>query len=210
MMLKRVSLDTTTYSRRTYLVSSGDTLSAQKARAFEDELSKAGYDESRLSPSDSSYTIATIPRSRKVHQSLLTAPFSTVCCMWSCFLVLLNRHPDQKAIWSSGMETLRLPNLILTNGPGNAVCIIVIAKIMRCVYTFLSLIPWHGDKSSDARRSSYPRTIFIESWARVKSLSLSGRITLPLADRFIVQWRDLSDYSSWLGGKTEYIPDLLF
>lgn len=32
------------------------------------------------------------------------------------------------------------------------------------------------------------RTIYVESFARVKSLSLSGRILYPVVDRFLVQW----------------------
>lgn len=208
MMLESAALDTTVYTRRTYLVSSGDTLSAQKARAFENALLKAGTDAPKTSSSpDPSYTIATIPRSRKVHQSLLTAPFSTLRCVWSCFLVLFNRHPDQKAMWPSGTGG---PDLVLTNGPGNAVCIIMAAKILRYLYTLISPFPRPGDGSRYFRRSEYPRLIFIESWARVKTLSLSGKLVLPFADRFIVQWRDLGGYSSWLGGKAEYMSDLLF
>jgi beta-1,4-N-acetylglucosaminyltransferase len=30
--------------------------------------------------------------------------------------------------------------------------------------------------------------VFIESLARVKKLSLTGKILLPIADRFLVQW----------------------
>lgn len=32
------------------------------------------------------------------------------------------------------------------------------------------------------------RTIYVESFARVKSLSLSGRILYLVVDRFLVQW----------------------
>lgn len=33
-----------------------------------------------------------------------------------------------------------------------------------------------------------PKIIYVESWARVTSLSLSGKILRPLVDKFIVQW----------------------
>ena len=36
------------------------------------------------------------------------------------------------------------------------------------------------------------RSIYIESWARVRTLSLSGRILKPLVDRFLVQWPQLA------------------
>jgi len=35
--------------------------------------------------------------------------------------------------------------------------------------------------------------IYVESFARVKSLSLSGKILYWLVDRFIVQWPGLSE-----------------
>lgn len=35
------------------------------------------------------------------------------------------------------------------------------------------------------------RTIYVESFARVKSLSLSGRMLYAFVDRFIVQWPGL-------------------
>jgi beta-1,4-N-acetylglucosaminyltransferase len=38
---------------------------------------------------------------------------------------------------------------------------------------------------------SYPRIVYIESFARVKGASLSGKIVYPLVDRFVVQWTDL-------------------
>jgi len=36
------------------------------------------------------------------------------------------------------------------------------------------------------------KTVFIESMARVRRLSLSGRLVYWLADRFLVQWPDLA------------------
>lgn len=39
--------------------------------------------------------------------------------------------------------------------------------------------------------SSCSRTVFCESFCRVKSLSLSGRIMYLLADRFVVHWPEL-------------------
>jgi UDP-N-acetylglucosamine:LPS N-acetylglucosamine transferase len=35
------------------------------------------------------------------------------------------------------------------------------------------------------------KTIYIESWSRVENLSLSGRLILPIADEFLVQWPSL-------------------
>lgn len=39
--------------------------------------------------------------------------------------------------------------------------------------------------------ASTSRTVFCESFCRVKSLSLSGRVMYLLADRFVVHWPEL-------------------
>jgi hypothetical protein len=36
-----------------------------------------------------------------------------------------------------------------------------------------------------------PRVIYVESWARVKSLSLSGKILKHIVDKFVVQWDEV-------------------
>ncbi|CAG8601722.1 3833_t:CDS:2 [Ambispora gerdemannii] len=63
-----------------------------------------------------------------------------------------------------------LPDLIICNGPGSCIPICVISYIPRIL----------GIK--------HVRIIYIESFARVNSLSLSGRLLLNFVDRFLVQW----------------------
>ena len=146
------------YTTRTYVCSSGDGFSAAKAAEFEKTLG-------------GQYNIITVRRARRVHQSLLTAPFTTILCLYDCFH-LLHTQPD----------------LILTNGPGTGVCV-VLAAILRLFF---------GGRNM--------RTIFIESWARVKTLSLSGKILKPFVDRFIVQWPDLVKME---GDRVQYIGPLV-
>ncbi|CAN0157491.1 unnamed protein product [Ectocarpus fasciculatus] len=67
------------------------------------------------------------------------------------------------------------PDLVLVNGPGTCIPVCVAASALR----FFGL----GSRCS--------RTIFCESFCRVKSLSLSGRIMYLLADRFVVHWPEL-------------------
>ena len=50
-----------------------------------------------------------------------------------------------------------------------------------------------------------PQLVYIESWARVRSLSLTARLVRPFVDRFIVQWpeaagplRDGEQCRGWL------------
>ena len=51
-----------------------------------------------------------------------------------------------------------------------------------CVCVYVQLVCYHRKK-----------LVFVESFCRVKSLSLSGRLLYPLADEFIVSWEALTD-----------------
>ncbi|XP_052867327.1 UDP-N-acetylglucosamine transferase subunit ALG14 homolog [Anopheles cruzii] len=66
------------------------------------------------------------------------------------------------------------PDLILTNGPGTCVPI--------CLVAFLARVLFLNTKC---------RIVFIESFCRVRSISLSGRILLFIVDIFVVQWPEL-------------------
>ena len=86
---------------------------------------------------------------------------------------------------------------MLVNGPGTCIPICLAAAIFRytsltsCISIEISLtrwdfpcrlyLPWQG------------RIIYVESIARIKSLSLSGTLLyhLRLADLFFVQWPEL-------------------
>lgn len=75
-----------------------------------------------------------------------------------------------------------MPDLILCNGPGSCVPICVAAYIPK----ILGIHPI--------------QIIYVESFARVKSLSLTGRLLYPFVDRFLVQWPELQERYS----KAEY------
>jgi beta-1,4-N-acetylglucosaminyltransferase len=45
-------------------------------------------------------------------------------------------------------------------------------------------------------------TIFVESWCRVRTTSLSGRLVYPVADQFLVQWPELERL---YGRKARYV-----
>jgi beta-1,4-N-acetylglucosaminyltransferase len=70
------------------------------------------------------------------------------------------------------------PNIILCNGPGICVPVCIVAFFLKVFYIHSSC-----------------RIVFIESFCRVKSLSLSGWILLYLTDLFVVQWPDLKKIS---------------
>lgn len=206
------SLDTSLYTHRTYIISSGDYFSALKASEFEAWLSLRPYKPTAGSEKDAEYSIITIPRARRVHQSLLTTPYTSVKCLWSCISLLRHHFHGY-------------PDLILTNGPGTAVCVILASLILRILglsgpprnskrkskskaTSTSTSIPDHATPPQEPapyKNSGQLLTIFIESWARVKTLSLSGKIVLPFVDRFLVQWKALDGE----GGRAEYAGPLV-
>ncbi|KAJ6155077.1 hypothetical protein N7470_005643 [Penicillium chermesinum] len=182
---------------RTYVVTSGDKFSAKKAVDFEAEYSKSLKESGHADIGE--YDVITIPRARRVHQSYWTAPFSTLQCFWACLLVLLGRHPGQKQLPSQYLSVY--PDLIFSNGPAVAVCMVSAAKAIRfCIFIY-RWITLQGHIPTMPKL----RTIYIESWARISKLSTSGILLLPLADKFLVQWPDIAGLRAWWGmKKTEY------
>lgn len=172
------NLDYKRYSHRSYIVSSGDAFSAQKAQEFERQLQETpGTD-------IGAYDIAIVPRARKIHQSILTTPLSSILCLWACICILCKPAPPH--------QPSQYPHVIITNGPGTGVIVILASYILR-------LLRPRGTRGK-------MRTVYVESWARVRRLSLSGKILLPLVNRFIVQWKTLAEAT---GGRAEYIGVLV-
>ena len=67
-----------------------------------------------------------------------------------------------RLIWTAS------PDLVLVNGPGTCVPVAVLGRLFGS------------------------RVIFVESWCRVESLSLTGRIMYWVAHRFVVHWPELA------------------
>lgn len=82
------------------------------------------------------------------------------------------------------------PDIILTNGPGTGVIVVLASMLLR----FLDF--W----AMGANKPGKMMTVYVESWARVRELSLSGKLLLKVVDRFLVQWPQLKG----LGGRAEY------
>jgi len=183
------ALDLTRYAPRTYIISEGDTLSAKKAIALESHLKAAEATSVAVSLCHTSaalsrrfslsrsqnwpqgqqdYRILRIPRARRVHQSLLTVLPTFMHSLLAC-IHLVTISP------LLGRSTFGAPfvDLVILNGPGT--CVTLCAAIM--------LNKLIGLPS--------PKMIYVESFARVQSLSLSGRILRHVVDRFIVQWPGL-------------------
>ena len=79
--------------------------------------------------------------------------------------------------------------MIICNGPGTAVCVVFVGLVLK----------FFGVRGAVGKM----RTIYVESFARVRTLSLSGRILKWACDRFIVQWERLKV------GRAEYLGVLV-
>lgn len=177
------NLGSNRYAYRTYIVSSGDEFSAALAQDFEARLALRQHDPN---PQQSFSRVITVPRARKIHQSLLSTPWSCLLCLLACLHTLPLAWPvpqqgditeEQRATLVERKPKTGLPDAILTNGPASGVIVVIASYILRLL----------GRSGSRDRL----RVIYVESWARVRRLSFSGKIMLWLADRFIVQWEAL-------------------
>ncbi|KAF8482801.1 glycosyltransferase family 1 protein [Russula ochroleuca] len=167
------ALDFSRYTPRTYLVSEGDSLSAQKAVTLE-RLKTASAASLHLGVPVGRYQILTIPRARHVHQNILTVPFTTI----RSFLASVYHVTFAPRL--SGDSTF---DVMLLNGPGTCVVLCIATYVNR----FLGL--------------PSPRLIYVETFARVRVLSLTGKLLRPIVDRFVVQWPDMGgrgEYHGWL------------
>lgn len=81
------------------------------------------------------------------------------------------------------------PDVILCNGPGTCVPVCLSAFLLRVFFI-----------NTDCK------IVFVESFCRTESLSLSGKILRYFTNLFIIQWPALADYSS----KFKYIGNLNF
>lgn len=206
-------LDTRKYTRRTYVVSSGDAFSAQRAVAFEKALEEraargpteaegaraqarprvpqillngqtdiTGEEQRPHCVGPAHYTLATIPRARRIHQPLYSTP-------WTALQTLFAAFPPLLAAPAAGKNTgPALPTLIVTNGPATAVIVVLAAFLVR----------FFNVRGAESR--GLCRTVYVESFARVKTLSLSGKLLVRVVDRFLVQWEELEGY----GGRAEF------
>ncbi|KAF2848969.1 glycosyltransferase family 1 protein [Plenodomus tracheiphilus IPT5] len=137
------------------------------------------------------YNIAIVPRARKIHQPLLTTPFSSLYTLYSCFSPLLGASslaPNKRPTTPYEAAAADVPDLVITNGPATAVILILASLILR----FFDI--------RGANSRSKCKTVYVESFARVKTLSLSGKILVRVVDRFLVQWEELEG----AGGRAEF------
>jgi beta-1,4-N-acetylglucosaminyltransferase len=169
------------YAYRTWVISEGDSISASRAKQFEDMATSFGQESimegkvkrvTDLGPG--SYEIVTVPRARLIHQSIYSAPVSCVQTFLACWSLLVKQ----------------------VNGPATATVLVYAAIALR----FFNVKGCVTDGKM--------RTIYVESWARVKKMSLSGTMLSRVVDRCLVQWPQL-DAKRNGSGKAKYVGMLV-
>ncbi|KAK7740001.1 UDP-N-acetylglucosamine transferase subunit [Diatrype stigma] len=160
---------------RRYVINEDDTLSKNRIIELEEHIAKRLRN---IRSDPGRFDIVRVTRARKVHQSWWTTPstaLQSLVTMKRVFLGLDHQGPFQ------------YPRTVFTNGPGTGFIVLLAVHILRIFKAF----PDHATK-----------TVFIESFARPRTLSLSGKLIhyLNIADVFLVQWPEVAQrYGKVLG-----------
>ncbi|KAI2473500.1 glycosyltransferase family 1 protein [Annulohypoxylon bovei var. microspora] len=152
-------------SHRRWAIGYGDQMSYDKVMEFEYSLAhKFGQKEW----SAGSFDIEFFHRPRAVHQSWFTTPFTALVSLVETFKIMTTAPGRHTA------TEFQFPGVIATDGPGAGFMFLLAAHWLKMCFIV----------SDDSLKS-----VFVESWARVKSLSMSGKLIkyFTLADVFIVQ-----------------------
>ncbi len=163
-------------THRRYVYTKGDNNSLMAIINFESLVSQIfGMD-------GGTWDIYQVKRARNVHQPLYTAWFTSLLSLMSIFKALTtppdDRHTPQE------QKFFKFPHVITTNGPGNGVIIAIVARLLKMFF----FAP-----------SNCMKVIFIETWAHVNTLSLTGKIfhwgryVGGIADIFLVQHHPLAE-----------------
>ncbi|KAK0388194.1 hypothetical protein NLU13_4439 [Sarocladium strictum] len=152
---------------RRYLISSGDNMSLDHMQDYESELRELCTQKGHES---GTYDTRLVTRARRVHQSLLTTPLTALLSVLDIFPALLT-SPTGVSLW---------PQRIYSNGPATGFFVALVAHLLRMFF----LVP-----------EDSMRFIYIESWARISTLSLTGKLLhySGLADVFVVQHKELAE-----------------
>ncbi|KAG0268819.1 UDP-N-acetylglucosamine transferase subunit [Actinomortierella ambigua] len=192
-MLQLVSgLNRDKYWPRHYIVGWDDDASVTKVHALEQQRFKEQclFEQSKESTSTKNrpliaaglarrgYTIHRVPRSRHVHQSFLTTPFTLLYSLSVAIPMVIRLSCKPLKQGSPHSRSSSTPSsTLLMNGPGTCLALALAVILARMV----------GVPDNET-----PDLFFIESFARVKTLSLAGKLLYPLVDHFLVQWPALT------------------
>ena len=148
-----------------WVITEGDEQSRQKILAWqaqrEQNMGEGG-----------GFSVTVVRRARKVHQSWLTVPVTALLSAYDFYRVITESYPYWKQTAATAGRVY--PQAIVTNGPGTG---FVMALVVWALKIF-GLVPVKSCQ-----------VLFIESFARIRTLSLTGKLFYHtgLAARFIVQ-----------------------
>ena len=158
---------------RTYVMTEGDFISKMRVMSMETTWAHTPKGANRKG----AYRMITVPRARKIHQSLWTTPWTSIRTLLACIKLLgspLNHVPIFGTIDTSASSPY--PNIVLSNGPATGAIMILAAFLVR----------FAGMETANDKLI----TMHIESWARVNTLSLSSKLLdlSGICDKLLVQW----------------------
>jgi beta-1,4-N-acetylglucosaminyltransferase len=158
---------------RRYVITSGDTSSISVVEKTELQIHEAFSFDDRAGTFD----CIQIPRARRVHQPLYTAILTTIRSALR-IVDVLTREPECRRTGKFGGD-YRYPHVIVTNGPGTGFVVCGVAYLLKLV----RFAP-----------SNCLKMVYVESWARSETLSLTGKLFhwTGLADLFLVQQESLA------------------
>ena len=160
---------------RRYLISSGDGMSANHLHEHETELAALCASKG-CQPGG--YDVVHVTRGRRVHQALWTVPYSGLISMFDIVRILLFSPPKTSSAGTKprvpGAKALGYPQYIFSNGPATGFFVGLVAYILRMFY----VVP-----------EDCMKLIYVESWARISTLSLTGRLIYytGIAEVLVVQ-----------------------
>lgn len=169
MMMDDGFCDFARFHRR-YLVSSGDAMSENHLEDYEESL-KSLCTSQGTSPG--TYDTRTVTRARRVHQSLWSTPWTALLSILDIFPALL--VPPENEVG----QRMRYPSRVFSNGPATGFFVALAVHVLKMGY----VVPERCMK-----------VIYVESWARISTLSLTGKLLLytGIADVFVTQHEEVA------------------
>ena len=202
-------------SHRRYIITSGDRHSINAVERLEGLISQTFPPDAQGVSPGGTWDISHVVRARRVHQPLYTAWLSALQSALSIVQALLRPPPPPPSPTTNSssssspaiqrppakgdgratrrVEPFTYPNLIVTNGPGTGFIVCFVAFVLKMLW----VIP--ADRCS---------ILFIETWAHVSTLSLTGKLFRysGIADLFVVQHEPLAKTTGqrFIGDVTRY------
>lgn len=164
MMMNDGYCDFARFHRR-YLLSTGDRISRHDLESYEKQLDRMCLAADKLS---GTFDVRVVTRARSVHQSHWKIPFTILLSFIDIITTLYS--PPRNEVG----QKLRYPSQIFSNGPATGFLVGLAVHLLKIFF----LVPQDS-----------MNFIYIESWARISTLSLTGKLLyyMGIADLLYVQ-----------------------